>query len=86
MEAGIKKIIKSIKDKKNTKEGNYQKYVVTKHYEDQHGLILDPGDTVRVILEVESGVLLVEKIGDASNPYCMAPEDLMEVSDYQPKP
>ena len=84
-EAIITVTIRAIKKWKN-KQGRddllYDEYEVSASYIDNHGLALNPGDRVRVLEKLEAGVILVEKMGDDDNPYCMAPESLADISNY----
>lgn len=51
---------------------------ITGKYKDKHKLILEPGDTVRV-LESDGESILIEKIGDKNNPYFIGWNDLKKI-------
>ena len=82
-EEGLRKGIEAIHKHKNkkSKEGREQlEYMVSKPYRDEYGLVLSVGDKIRVIDEVEKDVLLIEKLGDNNNPFCMSKEVLSEIA------
>lgn len=84
-EAAIKKIVHVISEAKKGKQSSLSGvivYSISGSYSDSHGLVLNAGDSLHVLDKVDEDVLLVEKLGDEHNPYCMSPSCLAAISDY----
>lgn len=84
-EGVIKTGIKKVKKHKETKEialNTSKLYTVHEYGESNEGLIFNIIDTYRV-LEKDGDTVLIEKIGDANNPYCVSEELLRKISDYE---
>jgi uncharacterized membrane-anchored protein YhcB (DUF1043 family) len=83
-EGVIKKVIKKVKKHKETKTAlNTSKlYTVHECAESNEGLMFNISDTYRV-LEKDGDSVLIEKIGDANNPYFVSEELLGKISDYE---
>jgi len=56
-------------------------YTVTSEYSDTHGLQFKAGDSYR-ILERDDESVLIERIGDANNPYFVSVSALKAISDF----
>lgn len=54
---------------------------VTKAGADGSGLSFDQGDVYRVV-QADTDMVLIEKIGDTHNPYMVSPDFLRSVSNY----
>lgn len=81
-EAGIKKIVKTVKKHTGRKEVDPpKKYVVHSAGESNEGLVFNEGDMYRV-LEIDRDCVLIEKIGDKNNPYFVSSELLKSISDF----
>lgn len=84
-EGVIKTGIKKIKKHRETKEialNTSKLYMVHECGESNEGLIFNINDTYRV-LEKDGDTVLVEKIGNANNPYFVSMELLRKISDYE---
>ncbi|MBE6052743.1 MAG: hypothetical protein E7212_02340 [Clostridium sartagoforme] len=85
VEAGTKICVKKVKKylKNNESEYNYTKviYEVTLDGKDKDGLEFNVGDKYRVI-ESDGEAILIEKIGDSNNPYCVSIDFLERISNF----
>lgn len=84
-EGGIKTGIKKVRKYLETKSivsNNSKLYSVYKYGECNEGLIFNTGDTYKV-LEKDGDSVLIEKIGNANNPYFVSSQLLREISDYE---
>lgn len=81
-EAGIKKLVKTVKvHAEHKKLEESKQYVVHSTGESNEGLRFNVGDTYRV-LEVDKDAVLIEKIGASDNPYFVSAELLRDISDF----
>jgi len=83
-EGVIKTGIKKVKKHREAKEialNTSKLYTVHECGESNEGLIFNISDTYRV-LEKDGDAVLIEKIGDANNPYFVSEELLRKISDY----
>jgi len=81
-EAGVRKIIKTVKNHTGRKEtASHKKYVVHSSGKSNEGLVFNTGDMYRV-LEIDHDSVLIEKIGDKNNPYFVSTELLKSISDF----
>lgn len=81
----VKKAVKAVKKQhaeNASSELSGQVYIVDKQGVSNEGVILESGDSFNV-LESDSEMVLIEKIGDSSNPYFVSSELLEEISDYK---
>lgn len=76
----IRAIIRKVREKKNSKQSD-RLFVVSSSGADESGLTFSEGDSYRVMFADEE-IVLVEKIGDNSNPYVVSPDFLRSVSDF----
>lgn len=76
-----KKVKKHIEDKNKRLESEII-YKVTCYGCSNEGLVFDVGDTFRV-LESDGDAVLIEKIGNANNPYFVSKKFLNTISDYK---
>lgn len=76
------KKIKTIKSDKRLIEIDEKIYIVTSPGKSNDGLEFVLGDQFRV-LETDGDAVLIEKIGDADNPYFVSAELLESISDYK---
>ena len=83
-EAGTKKFVRAIIQYKENKKFSSKLYVVLAEGESNEGLLFKIGDTFRV-LEADGDAILIEKIGEKSNPYFVDKELLLTISDYAPQ-
>lgn len=84
-EGAIKTGIKKITKHKETNEiimNDSRLFVVNENGESNEGLKFNISDTYRV-LEKDGDAVLIEKIGDANNPYFVSEELLRKISDYK---
>jgi hypothetical protein len=84
-EGVIKTGIKKVKKHKEAEEidlNTSKLYTVHECGESNEGLIFNISDTYRV-LEKDGTAVLIEKIGDANNPYFVFEELLRKISDYE---
>ena len=79
IEAGTKKTIKIIK-KKKLKESDTV-YTVNSPGKSNEGLVFRVGDKFKVLAE-DLNAILIEKIGDDSNPYFVDKKLLNDISNY----
>ena len=83
-EGGIKTGIKKVKKHKEAKaivSNTLKLYTVNESGESNEGLIFNIGDTF-IVLDKDSAAVLIEKIGDTSNPYFVSEELIRKISDY----
>jgi len=85
-EVGVKKGIKIIKNKVTKKNNIYRNkgmvYDVIADGKDGSGLAFCVGDKYKV-LECDGDSILIEKLGDANNPYFVSRDFLASISDYK---
>jgi len=81
-EVGVKRCIKKIRAKRENNKKNIEVYTITEQGISNEGLRFILGDTFR-ILETDGDSALIEKIGDADNPYFVSIELLNKISDYK---
>ena len=74
-------IAKRIRAKKETNQ-QAKLIEVTSSGTDSSGLLLNEGDTYRVLYS-DVDMVLVEKTGDEDNPYMVSPDFLRSVSNYR---
>lgn len=80
-EAGVKKVYRMIKNRKGGIP--LKEYVVKKEGVSNEGLKFNVGDCFKV-LGTDGDATLIDKIGEEDNPYCVATELLVDISDYRP--
>lgn len=81
-EAGVKKIVKTIKKHaKENKTALTETYVVHSNGKSNEGLLFNIGDKYRV-LEIDKHSVLIVKIGDSNNPYFVSAELLRSISNF----
>lgn len=84
-EIAIKQGVKAVKKNRTAKQlksaSKESCYAVTSAGESNEGLKFCIGDQYRV-LEADGDSVLIEKIGDANNPYFVSAELLRTISDY----
>lgn len=84
-EIAVKRAAKSVKEHRTkkllTSASKGSCYVVTSAGESNEGVKFCIGDQYRV-LEADGDSVLIEKIGDANNPYFVSAELLRTISDY----
>ena len=82
VEAGGKTVVKAIKKHVKTKgKAPTATYVVHSEGKSNEGLIFAVGDKFNV-LEIADDTVLIEKIGDNSNPYFVSADLLHSISDF----
>ena len=85
-EAGIKKGVKTIKNKIIKKDNICANvglvYEVIADGKDSNGLVFRVGDKYKV-LECDGDSILIEKMGDANNPYFVSRDFLASISDFR---
>ena len=85
-EIGVKKGLKAIKNRRNTRQILLTKtdvlYTVIKDGISNENLKFLAGEKFRV-LEIDGDAVLIEKIGDLNNPYFVSVEFLSEISNYK---
>ena len=81
-ELGVKKCLKRIREKRETNKKITEVYTIIAQGISNDGLEFILGDTFRV-LETDGDNVLIEKIGDADNPYFVSAKLLNEISDYK---
>ena len=79
-EVAIKQVVKKVKNL-NKKPEAIKTYTATANGKGSKDLILNIGDTYR-ILETDGESVLIEKIGDSNNPYFVSADFLRSVSDF----
>ena len=79
-EVAIKQVVKKVKNL-NKKPEAIKTYTATANGKGSKDLILNIGDTYR-ILETDGESVLMEKIGDSNNPYFVSADFLRSVSDF----
>lgn len=79
---GAKVIKKKYIQKKEIAESDIKQYEVKTPGVSNEGLALKVGEQFKV-LEADGDAVLIEKIGDANNPYFVSAELLKEISDYK---
>lgn len=79
-EVVVKKAYKTIKNL-NDKTSEVKQYKVSTRGESGKDLVLDSGDTYRVLAS-DGDSVLIEKIGDSNNPYFASADFLRSVSDF----
>lgn len=77
----IKEIRKKFTEKKLILESDIQVYVVTTPIAINEDLAFENGEHFKV-LESDGDAVLIEKIGDANNPYFVSADLLKKISDY----
>ena len=83
-EVVVKQCVKTIKVHKKTNsqiEDEVKLHSVTLNRKSSEGLEFVAGDRFRV-LESDGDSVLIEKIGDANNPYFVSADVLRDISDY----
>ncbi|MCI8957158.1 MAG: hypothetical protein HFG29_09275 [Eubacterium sp.] len=78
---GKKFILSKHEEKRKQKEASEILYTAKKDAEDEQGLRFSKGDKIRV-LENDADSILIEKIGDRSNPYYVSRDFLKCMSDF----
>ena len=82
-EAGVKKVVKTIKKhSQKNKTASRKTYVVNSNCKSNEGLIFNSGDKYH-ILEIDKDAVLIEKIGDNNNPYFVSAELLRSISNFE---
>lgn len=79
---GKKIILSKQKDKEKRKETSEILYTVKKDAEDEQGLRFSIGDKFRVLGNDEDSIL-IEKMGDGSNPYYVSRDFLKGMSNFK---
>ena len=86
VEAGTKKCVKTVKKHLNKNIREYDDtnviYEVTLEGKDEYGLEFSVGDKYRVI-KSDGEAILIEKIGDLNNPYCVSIDFLRTISNFE---
>lgn len=80
-EFAVKKIAKRIKSSDKKEECNVKIFTVTSDGRSNNGLKFNIGDKYKV-LESDEKSILIEKIGDANNPYFVSADFLSSISDF----
>lgn len=78
---GKKFVLSKHEEKRKQKEASEILYTAKKDAEDEQGLRFSKGDKIRV-LENDADSILIEKIGDRSNPYYVSRDFLKCMSDF----
>ena len=78
---GKKFILSKHEEKRKQKEASEILYTAKKDAEDEQGLRFSKGDKIRV-LENDADSILIEKIGERSNPYYVSRDFLKCMSDF----
>lgn len=81
-EAGVKKVIKIVRDSPTKKASDQAKTcIVHTKCKSNEGLEFKVGDKFNV-LEIDGDAVLIEKIGDSDNPYFVSTEFLSAISNF----